>query len=83
MKSTDQIEERVKGGLAKRLGKEPEAIRNESKLVEELGLDSLDTFDLLFELEKEFDIEIPTVDALGFVTVQNVIAYIQKRTEKK
>ncbi|HZR45261.1 MAG TPA: acyl carrier protein [Candidatus Manganitrophaceae bacterium] len=83
MKSTDQIEERVKGGLAKKLGKDESDIRNESKLVEELGLDSLDTFDLLFELEKEFDIEIPTVDALGFVTVQNVIAYIQKRIQSK
>ncbi len=83
MKSTAEIEERIKRGLAKRLGKQDSEIQNQSKLVEDLGLDSLDTFELLFELEKEFDIEIPTLDALRFVRVQQVIAYIQDKTLDK
>lgn len=79
--TTDQITEQIKKGLAKRLRKKESEIQEESRLVEDLGLDSLDTFDLLFELEKEFDIEIPTADALRFVKVQDVIAYIQSKTD--
>ncbi|HZR47186.1 MAG TPA: acyl carrier protein [Candidatus Manganitrophaceae bacterium] len=83
MESTELIEERIKTGLAKKVGKEPAEVQNGARLVEELGLDSLDTFDLLFELEKEFDIDIPTADALRFVKVQDVVAYVQSKTRNK
>lgn len=80
MKEIVQIEEEIKAALAGKIGKKPRDIGMEDKLVEDLGLDSLDTFDLLFDLEKEYGLEIPTVDALGFVTVGQVVAYVQKRT---
>lgn len=83
MESTELIEERIKNGLAKKVGRDPAEIENGARLIEELGLDSLDTFDLLFELEKEFDIEIPTADALRFVKVQDVVAYVQNKTKNK
>lgn len=79
MKEIVQIEEEIKAVLAGKIGKKPCDIGMENKLVEDLGLDSLDTFDLLFDLEKEYGLEIPTVDALGFVTVGQVVAYVQKR----
>ena len=83
MESTGPIEERIKSGLAKKVGREPAEVGSDARLIEELGLDSLDTFDLLFELEKEFDIDIPTADALRFVRVQDVVAYVQNKTQKK
>jgi acyl carrier protein len=43
-------------------------------------VDSLDALDLIFRLEEEFDIEIPQ-GALPFVTVQDVIKYIQEKTK--
>jgi acyl carrier protein len=43
-------------------------------------LDSLDIFDLIFKLEEEFNIEIPEGE-LHFVTVQDVIAYVQEKTK--
>ncbi len=79
MEQIDQIEEQIKAGLASKLGMKPGDIANEKRLVEDLGLDSLDTFDLLFDLEKEYGLEIPSADALGFVTVGHVVAYVQKR----
>jgi acyl carrier protein len=42
-------------------------------------MDSLDSFDLLFQLEEEFDIEISAVDLLHFCSVGDVIAYVQQR----
>lgn len=76
------IETRIKTGLSKRTGKEMVDIQNEMRLIEDLGLGSLDIFELSFELETEFEIEIPTVDALRFVRVQDVITYIKGRTHK-
>ncbi|HET6465982.1 MAG TPA: acyl carrier protein [Nitrospiria bacterium] len=80
MKSTYPIEERIKGRLAEKFQKNVSEISLESRLVQDLGLDSLDTFELLFELENEFNITIPTADALAFVRVQDVVAYVQNKT---
>jgi len=80
MESTDLIEEKVKGRLAEKFQKNVSEISSESRLVQDLGLDSLDTFELLFELENEFNIAIPTADALAFVRVQDVVAYVQNKT---
>ena len=41
---------------------EKDAITAESHLVEDLGLDSVDMFDLVFALEQEFDIDLPVED---------------------
>ena len=81
METTNLIEERIKKGLAQKVGKGE--INSDSRLIEDLGLDSLDTFDLLFELEKEFDIEIPTVDALRFIRVHDVVGYVRSKAKNK
>jgi acyl carrier protein len=43
-------------------------------------VDSLDALDLNFKLEEEFNIEIPE-GSLPFVTVQDVIKYVQENTK--
>ncbi len=80
MGSAALVEERIVTGLAKVLKKQPSQIQKESRLIEDLELDSLDTLDLIFELEEEFNIEIPE-GALPFVTVQDVITYVQEKTK--
>jgi acyl carrier protein len=45
-------------------------------------VDSLDALDLIFKLEEEFNIEIPE-GQLPFVTVQDVISYIQAKTKEE
>lgn len=79
MEELDQVQEQIIKGLAGKLGIKPGNIKNENRLIEDLGLDSLDTFDLLFDLEKEYGVEIPSVDALKFATVGDVVSYVQKR----
>ena len=80
MISAALVEERIIIGLAKVLNKQPSQIQKDSRLIEDLTLDSLDTFDLIFKLEEEFNIEIPE-GALPFVTVQDVITYVQEKTK--
>ena len=80
MGSAVLLEKRIITGLAKVLNKQPSQIQKESRLIEDLEIDSLDTLDLIFKLEEEFDVEIPEGE-LPFVTVQDVINYVQERTK--
>jgi acyl carrier protein len=80
MGSTALVEERIIIGLAKVLNKQPSQIQKESRLIEDLEVDSLDALDLIFKLEEEFNIEIPEGE-LPFVTVQDVITYVQEKTK--
>jgi acyl carrier protein len=80
MGSTTSVKERIITGLAKVLNKQPSQIQKESRLIEDLEVDSLDALDMIFKLEEEFDIEIPQGE-LPFVTVQDVINYVQEKTK--
>ena len=60
MTSKNQIFEKVQDCLSGALGIEPEEIRPESSLVRDLGAESIDFIDILFRLEKAFDIKIPS-----------------------
>lgn len=55
-------------------------LAKESRLIEDLEVDSLDALDLIFKLEEEFNIEIPE-GQLPFVTVQDVITYVREKTK--
>tara|TARA_Y100000817_G_C16777508_1_gene509028 strand:- start:268 stop:504 length:237 start_codon:yes stop_codon:yes gene_type:complete len=72
------IEERVKGIVVKQLGVKEEEIKNESKFIDDLGADSLDTVELVMALEEEFETEIPDEEAEKITTVQQAIDYINK-----
>jgi acyl carrier protein len=74
------VEERIITGLAKILKKQPSEVQKEARLIEDLNIDSLDTLDLIFELEEKFNIEIPQNQS-PFVTVQDVINYVQEKTK--
>ena len=80
MASPGLLEERIITGLAKVLNKQPSQIQKESRLIEDLEVDSLDALDLIFKLEEEFNIEIPE-GSLPFVTVQDVIKFVQENTK--
>jgi len=54
-------------------------INEDTRLIEDLGADSLDLVDLVMALEEEFDIEIPDEDAEKIFTVREVIDYVQEK----
>ena len=59
---TNQIFEKVKDCIAKALELEPEDIQMGSKLIADLGAESIDFLDIVFRLEKAFSIKIPRDD---------------------
>ena len=65
--------ERVKELIAEQLGLQPEDIRPECSLTDDLGADSLDLVELLMAFSDEFDIEIDDDQAENIVTVSDIL----------
>ena len=70
------IEQRVKKIVAEQLGVAEADIKIESSFVDDLGADSLDTVELVMELEEEFEINIPDEAAEKIQTVGDAVKYI-------
>ena len=71
------MKEKIIQVIAKALKIQESEIKSESKFVEDLGADSLDTVELVMILEQEFDFDIPEEDAEELITVGDVIAYVE------
>ena len=74
---SDVVAEKVIATLASVKRIPAEKITLETNL-QELGIDSLDVFTLLFELENAFQISIPDDDVRSIRTVSDVVAGIKK-----
>lgn len=74
----DSVEERVISIVAEQLGVSKEQVTPETSFINDLGADSLDTVELVMELEEEFGISIPDDAADKIQTVGQVIDYIKK-----
>jgi acyl carrier protein len=72
------VEERVIDIVAEQLGVEKEKITRDTHFVNDLGADSLDTVELVMELEEEFDISIPEDSAEKIQRVGEAIDFIEK-----
>jgi len=72
------VQERVIEIVSEQLGVEKEKVAPETHFVNDLGADSLDTVELVMELEEEFDINIPDDAAEKIQTVGEAIDYIEK-----
>jgi acyl carrier protein len=72
------VAERVIDIVAEQLGVDREKIQPETSFVNDLGADSLDTVELVMELEEEFDINIPDDAAEKIQTVGQAIDFIEK-----
>jgi acyl carrier protein len=70
------IAERVKKIVSDQLGVAVDEIQDDSSFVDDLGADSLDTVELVMELESEFDLEIADEDAEKITTVSEAVEYI-------
>ena len=70
--------EKVQEIIVEELGKDAEEVKVETSF-DELDADSLDVFQVISEIEDEFDIQIETEEGLN--TVGDLVAYVEEKTK--
>ena len=68
--------DKVKDIIIDKLGAEEDKIIEAASFMDDLGADSLDTVELIMEMEEEFGIEIPDEKAEKLATVGDAVSYI-------
>ncbi|MGJ8676343.1 MAG: acyl carrier protein [Akkermansiaceae bacterium] len=74
------MESKVKDIIVEQLGVSADQVKLESKFIEDLGADSLDTVELVMAFEEEFGIEVPDEDAEKLQSVADVVNYVSSAT---
>ncbi|EAB5322398.1 acyl carrier protein [Campylobacter jejuni] len=66
----------VKAVVVEQLSIDADAVKMESKIIEDLGADSLDVVELIMALEEKFEVEIPDSDAEKLIKIEDAVNYI-------
>ena len=69
--------EKLKKIIAEVLNVDPDEITMETTFQDDLGADSLDVYQIIMGIEKEFDIEIPAESAEQVTTVEEAVEMIK------
>ncbi len=78
-----EIEEKVIQIVSEQMSVDKNEVSRGTSFVNDLNADSLDTVELVMELEDEFDLTIPDEEAEKLKTVGEAIDYIKSHFEKK
>lgn len=73
--------EKVKDMLANDLQINPDDIKLEAELVNDLGINSLELADLILLCEEKFNLEVKDDDIHKFITVGDVVTYLEENTK--
>lgn len=71
--------EKIAEMLAEQLNVDESSITNDTRFKEDLGADSLDLFELVMNLEEEYNIEIPAEELTELTTVGLFLNYITEK----
>ena len=77
----DKLFTEVKKVLAKQLRKPEDIIKPESKIIDDLGADSLNILMLLMTIEEDFGIKVPDEEFADFRTVGDVVSFLEKQSK--
>ena len=72
------VEKRIKEVTARTLKVDVARIADDSRFVEDLGAESIQSVELVAAFEEEFDIEMDEEDALEVKTVGKAVEFIEK-----
>jgi acyl carrier protein len=76
-----EIFEKVKKILIEKLSVNETDIKEDSSLVDDLGVDSLDLVELLMKFEEEFKVEISEEESQKILTVKDIVDFIEEKTK--
>ena len=74
--------EDVRDVVVEQLSVSPDQVKLDSKIIEDLGADSLDVVELVMALEEKFGIEIPDSESEKLVRIKDVVDYIENLPKK-
>jgi acyl carrier protein len=77
----DDLFEKMKKLIADRLEIDEAKITLDSSFRQDLGADSLDTYELVYAIEEELGISIPDEKANEFETVKDAYEYIKSQVK--
>ncbi len=77
----DDLFDKMKKIIAEKLEVEEDKITRESSFRQDLGADSLDTYELVYAIEEEMGISIPDEKANEFETVGDALDFIQSQSK--
>ncbi|MBI4221791.1 MAG: acyl carrier protein [Planctomycetes bacterium] len=77
------IKERLKKILAKELKIDIEDITDNSHIVDDIGVESADMINLLYDIETEFNIEISNEEAGKNLTIQKMANLVKEKISIK
>jgi acyl carrier protein len=80
--ATQDVASGLREIMAARLGLPVEQLVPEARLVEDLGLDSLDAVELAISVERKFDIDVPEDELARLKTVADMVALVESRLPK-
>ena len=75
--------EKVKKLLAEQLNVATDTITLKSRVIEDLGADSLDVVEMLMVLEDEFNVTVSDEESLQLKTVGDIVNLIDSKTQQK
>ena len=73
------VESRLKGVLSKILKVDPATIKKGSHFVRDLGMESMQSIELIAAIEEEFDIEIDEDEVADVLTFEKSAGYIKNK----
>lgn len=71
--------EKIKNILLEQLDIEEKNIKLESKLIEDLGADSLDVAEIVSAIEGQFNVEFAKKDLENVETIQDLVNLLEKK----
>jgi acyl carrier protein len=80
--STDLFD-KLKDLIADKLEVEKDKIELDSRFREDLGADSLDTYELLYAIDSELGVSVPDEKATEFEKVSDALNFIEEQLKDK
>ena len=74
--------EKIKSILSEQLNVKADKIKLESKIVEDLGADSLDVVELLMTMEDDFGVAVSDEEAVNLKTVGDIVKMLEGKENK-
>lgn len=71
--------EKVKKVIVDQLGIDEAEVTMEANFTDDLGVDSLEIFEIVMSLEEAFEIEIPNEDIENIKDVKGIVKYIEAK----